>query len=292
MQANSELNNPLSAHNLKAAIQVNNTKLISQLLAAAIVEKNLGAIKLLLDNKAQLDCEIDKNDPYMNTALDFLVAVNDENVNGIIQPYCSEPILRLWEDKYSQHEARKAVAKQQNAAPAPEADTPFDEMLERSSMLHIAVVTGNLEAIDTLIADGHDKEAVDEEARTALVYAIFIGRSNVAAHLISHKVNVNTQDSSLNTPLHYACYKNDVATARLLIQAKALQDIANKDGTTPRQLAEAKGDAQILSLFSSNNASTKPARLSESGFVNSITARPNTTSPAAQPQRSRCCVIL
>ena len=53
-----------------------------------------------------------------------------------------------------------------------------------------------------------------------------------------------------NTPLHIACYKNNVAAVQLLLQHKKIKPrIKNADGLTPLDIARSQKNNEIIKLL-------------------------------------------
>ena len=72
--------------------------------------------------------------------------------------------------------------------------------------LHLAVVSGQLEAAGLLIRNGPDIEAraADEYRGTPLHWAAFVGRFDAVKFLIAAGANANAKDANGNTPLFAA----------------------------------------------------------------------------------------
>lgn len=64
--------------------------------------------------------------------------------------------------------------------------------------------------------------------------------------LLDQHVDVNAAEVDGTTALHWAAYRGDVETARLLLAAGARTGIANRYGVTPLALGAERGDARIV----------------------------------------------
>ena len=101
-----EQNELLAPAVLAAVVKSSNASLISSKLAMAIIEKDLEAIRFLLDNKADLTVPISAGDP--DTPLDFAVVENNAGVNRLLESYCARDrnLMALWESKKAALAAR------------------------------------------------------------------------------------------------------------------------------------------------------------------------------------------
>jgi len=87
-----------------------------------------------------------------------------------------------------------------------------------------------------------------------LLWAAKLNHMQIAEQLIKNGTNVNVQEtaaakSKKNTALHFACYKNHVEFARLLLQAGADQTIQDINGQTARATAENRGHKEVCKLL-------------------------------------------
>jgi len=124
-----------------------------------------------------------------------------------------------------------------------------------NSALMIAVNQNNLPIIQKLLAHGANINLADFEVITPLMFAATNGYVDVVQYLATYPtITINQQSKKGNTGLMVALYSsNNLMIKRQLIQqllaAGADPEIANKSGTTPLKLAQAIGDAEILSLI-------------------------------------------
>jgi ankyrin repeat protein len=99
-----------------------------------------------------------------------------------------------------------------------------------------------------------------------LVLAIFAGSRAIAADrtvadfamigdtagiraLLAQDADVNAPQADKATALHWAVYRDDLALAKLLIDAGANVRAANRDGVTPLSLAATAGSAELVSTL-------------------------------------------
>src|ERR1700757_5408261 len=64
--------------------------------------------------------------------------------------------------------------------------------------------------------------------------------------LLAQKADVNAPQADGTTAIQWAAYRNDLATADLLIKAGANVKLANQDGATPLWLAAQNGNAVMI----------------------------------------------
>ena len=73
--------------------------------------------------------------------------------------------------------------------------------------------------------------------QTMLHLATFLGFTKGVLFLLQHHIDVDARDNNGCTALHFAALKNDVACARLLVEAGAALDIVNALGKTAAEIA-------------------------------------------------------
>ena len=106
----------------------------------------------------------------------------------------------------------------------------------------------SLDRIRDLLKAGSNLETADQNGRTPLHWAAWQGYSRftdalnvsdaVVQVLIMAKVNLNAVDNTGRTPLHWAAEMGYDPIVAALVRAGANQDVKDKAGKTPAQLAE------------------------------------------------------
>lgn len=117
-----------------------------------------------------------------------------------------------------------------------------------------AAKMGCVEQVARHHSKGHDLMERDNEGRTALHHAAFIGNINVVRYLATYApISVlDAQDDVMyQTALHRAALRRDKITCSILVSAGAALDIKDKQGCTAQQLAEMVGD-KVLAAYLEN----------------------------------------
>ena len=156
-----------------------------------------------------------------------------------------------------------------------------------------AVESGDFMAVTMAIASGEDVNQLDENGRSALMYAAFNGLVEIIVILISSDADVNQLSGAGTNPLDYACKNGQMEAAKLLIghEAKMIEgevslmfacDTGNEEmvsfllkqgidanmkqetGMTPLIQASWKGYVSIVRILIENGADVnfKPGRVS------------------------------
>ena len=109
--------------------------------------------------------------------------------------------------------------------------------LEGAYPLHLAIVKGNKEIVQILLANGAqlDLEAKNKDEATPLHWAAFFGQTDMVSLLIQSGAPMNLLDANNNTPLDAAVYvwkvsKDDEGKANHM---KGIIDILKSNGGKP-----------------------------------------------------------
>ena len=102
--------------------------------------------------------------------------------------------------------------------------------------------------VQVLLFNGANKEASDDQGRTALFIACQKGYLEIASDLVTiFQVNINTKDHDNWTPLHIAVSRKHNQIIKLLVSHGADKTIQNSFGLTPAELANDNETRQCLS---------------------------------------------
>lgn len=114
----------------------------------------------------------------------------------------------------------RALARQQQAAP--------------TVGLHMAALTGNVQAVRQHIAAGSDLNAKDAFGSTPLIVAVTFGRTEVAKALIEGGADLDLTNNDGGTALHAAAFLGRTEIVRALLDAGANKYLRDHAGNTPR----------------------------------------------------------
>ena len=98
-----------------------------------------------------------------------------------------------------------------------------------------------------LLSRGASAALIDVDGMNALHLAVN-NRLTVIAKILLEKymLDVNAQDSKMNSALHYSAINDDVATCRALLDHGASIDIKNSSGETALHLATGEGSNGVI----------------------------------------------
>lgn len=95
-------------------------------------------------------------------------------------------------------------------------DATSDAQNTGSTAVQIACYTSNLEAVKLLSGYGADLNKSDNNGSTCLMNAVY--DAEICLFLLDENVDVNAEDVSGNSALHYAIHENRQDTVRMLLQ--------------------------------------------------------------------------
>ena len=116
------------------------------------------------------------------------------------------------------------------------------------SLLHYAVGSDQVEAVDLLVSLGAPLELIDNEGNTPLIIGTMENHVEVVRRLLKHGANTDTMfGQNDNTALSWAAYQEDHSEiVQLLINAGSSVNHQEKDGWTPLHVANNAETAQLL----------------------------------------------
>lgn len=137
------------------------------------------------------------------------------------------------------------------------------------TLLHIAAIKGDAEAVGELLDQGADPNLKDNAGWTPLHEACNLGHLTVVEILVSRGALLNTPGYKNDSPLHDAVRNGHSAVVRLLLQLGASQNVLNLDGKRPSDYAASR---EMLEIFQEATEGTQNANttLSPSVVSNSM----------------------
>ena len=119
--------------------------------------------------------------------------------------------------------------------------------------LHLACFFGQLDAAETLVGYEADVNAVSPN-RIAIIHSAAASRNAALMKLVLQAgANPNLQQQGGYTALHEAAIHNSVERVQALLEAGADRTVRNNDGLTAAEMAEQKGNKEVLELLNSKS---------------------------------------
>ena len=203
----------------------NKAKIKDELLIAIkspIVESRINMMKLLIDNKANINYTDENGFNPLNIAIEsgdmeltkFLIT-NGANVNSLMQ--------------------------------------------DGVSLIGYAIAQNNMDLLQILIENGANVNYTngDSWADTPLKTASRLGLDNVVRILLSRNADINAVDMNGNTALHTAALNSQLSVVKLLLEKNPNLDIQNKVGNTALHLAVISGNIDIVGELVLKGANTR-----------------------------------
>ena len=203
----------------------NKAKIKDELLIAIkspIVESRINMMKLLIDNKANINYTDENGFNPLNIAIEsgdmeltkFLIT-NGANVNSLMQ--------------------------------------------DGVSLIGYAIAQNNMDLLQMLIENGANVNYTngDSWANTPLQTASRLGLDNVVRILLTRNADINAVDMNGNTALHTAALNSQLSIVKLLLEKNPNLDIQNKVGNTALHLAVISGNINIVGELVLKGANTR-----------------------------------
>jgi len=123
-----------------------------------------------------------------------------------------------------------------------------------ASLLHIAVLGGREATAAFLISKGADTHATMTDGTTPLHFAVLRNCKEIAKFLIEDGVDVSALGANFGSPLHVAASTGQTEIAEMLIAKGSNVNTKNKRDQTPLQIAKQKKDKPMIELLEKNGA--------------------------------------
>ena len=124
------------------------------------------------------------------------------------------------------------------------------------TMMHLACMAGELEAVKYLITAGANKEAFDSQLRTPLFYAVESQSIELVRELCAWRAILYGQDIQGFTPLHLAAFSGNIELASLICSTANIDKRCNI-GFTALYLAEQEGNTEMARYLRQKGAYEK-----------------------------------
>lgn len=119
--------------------------------------------------------------------------------------------------------------------------------------VHVAAQYGQTTFLHHIVSKyGADFEALDDDGRSSLHWAAYKGNADTIRLLLFMDANQVRQDKNGCTPLHWAVIRGSLEVCTLLVHAGTKQELTLRDrgGFTPLQLAADKGQRHLSNILS------------------------------------------
>ena len=109
---------------------------------------------------------------------------------------------------------------------------------------------GDMVEVKRLLAAGADVNAVDKGGWSALMFAVFWGRSEVVKILLDADANPNVVSNAGSTALiHSGFFDSNVEVVKMLLDAGAYVDTTDKNGWTALMFAAYRNHAEVAKVL-------------------------------------------
>jgi len=124
-----------------------------------------------------------------------------------------------------------------------------------NDQIHQAAMNGQLPVVMNLLSEGLNVNGLDQDGRTALMYASFNGHAVIMSKLIEKGALINLQDLYGRTALMLASSGPYPDAVKILLDNKADPDIADtEEHFTALMYASAEGQLEVVKLLLSYKA--------------------------------------
>ncbi len=223
------------------------------------VEKNFTEAALAIIGRPDLDMR----SGAIESA--FKKAVTTENLSVIealiargYRPFASfepESLKRFIDVKNASIQAVIRAMQAQNIPQSKITETLLKCGTATEEILLGAIKSGDTAATELLAAPGLDIDYTDSNGKTALTYAIKLGREKTIDMLLKKGANPNLGDIYKNPPALYAVIKKRYDLLKKLVEHGANIDARNAFKVTPLYAALANGDTQSVNFLLEKKAS-------------------------------------
>lgn len=130
------------------------------------------------------------------------------------------------------------------------------ESRNRYTPLHVAAMTGNVEAVKFILANGGNVDGVDEDGRTALMMSLYRSQGPAALALIDANANLEVRDRENKAALMFAAQYGQVDAINAMVKRHVNLDAQNYNGATALIFAADRSQAEAARALKAAGAST------------------------------------
>ncbi|XP_063711529.1 26S proteasome non-ATPase regulatory subunit 10-like [Symsagittifera roscoffensis] len=127
-----------------------------------------------------------------------------------------------------------------------------------------ACVGGSVATLKQLLQAGFDPLVPDDAKWTCAHICASIGNVEILQILKPFNIDLDAQNATGQTPLHYACSKNRLEVVQFLITAGAKLDIQDNHGATPLHRCSSLGHWKVVELMLQGAGVAKLVNISDS----------------------------
>ena len=121
---------------------------------------------------------------------------------------------------------------------------------ELVGLLHQAALDGDLNAVEKALESGANVNGVDEDGRTAIMFAAFNGHSDIVLTLLEAEAGIDRRDLMGRTALLYAATGPFPETVRILLDKGAEANVVDSDEHfSPLMHAAAEGNLDVVKIL-------------------------------------------
>jgi ankyrin repeat protein len=140
-------------------------------------------------------------------------------------------------------------------APADPSPSPRQNSTVDPQVFNDAALNGELQKVKELMGQGADPNGVDQEGRTALMFAAFNGHTEIARLLLDAGSEVGIRDAMGRTALLFASTGPFEETVKLLLDHHADPNIVDNDEHfSPLMHAAAEGQLEVVKILLARGA--------------------------------------
>ncbi|XP_040003756.1 BRCA1-associated RING domain protein 1 isoform X2 [Xiphias gladius] len=184
----------------------------------------------------------------------------------LTSPRCEKSTIKSREEQRGSPSVLASVGRQSpctHGSPGGRPSSGSPAVLKRNhkgeTLLHLAAIKGDVEAVKELLDQGADPNLKDNAGWTPLHEACNLGHKAVVEVLVSKGALLNTPGYENDSPLHDAVRNGHPAIVKLLLQLGASRNVLNLYGKRPADYA---ASLEMLEIFQEATEGTEYANTS------------------------------